>query len=157
MKRMFNRKKRPSNRKKGLNKVKRIFKTIKKKRIEIESPYNSSQFLIENGSSPFYDEEDDDIDISYIPNPLICLKENEDIKICSELDIRHFSSNSTQSEYRFEAQIWRRTENCIKDKCTGKFIFRIKLAINIINKKKENILDLSKNKKSFNYIFINNN
>ena len=136
MKRMFNRKKRPSNRKKGLNKVKRIFKTIKKKRIEIESPYNSSQFLIENGSSPFYDEEDDDIDISYIPNPLICLKENEDIKICSELDIRHFSSNSTQSEYRFEAQIWRRTENCIKDKCTGKFIFRIKLEINIINKKK---------------------
>ena len=136
MKRMFNRKKRPSNRKKGLNKVKRIFKTIKKKRIEIESPYNSSQFLIENGSSPFYDEEDDDIDISYIPNPLICLKENEDIKICSELDIRYFSSNSTQSEYRFEAQIWRRTENCIKDKCTGKFIFRIKLAINIINKKK---------------------
>ena len=136
MKRMFNRKKRPSNRKKGLNKVKRIFKTIKKKRIEIESPYNSSQFLIENGSSPFYDEEDDDIDISYIPNPLICLKENEDIKICSELDIRHFSSNSTQSEYRFEAQIWRRTENCIKDKCTGKSIFRIKLEINIINKKK---------------------
>ena len=136
MKRMFNRKKRPSNRKKGLNKVKRIFKTIKKKRIEIESPYNSSQFLIENGSSPFYDEEDDDIDISYIPNPLICLKENEDLKICSELDIRHFSSNSTQSEYRFEAQIWRRTENCIKDKCTGKFIFRIKLEINIINKKK---------------------
>ena len=136
MKRMFNCKKRPSNRKKGLNKVKRIFKTIKKKRIEIESPYNSSQFLIENGSSPFYDEEDDDIDISYIPNPLICLKEYEDLKICSELDVRHFSSNSTQSEYRFEAQIWRRTENCIKDKCTGKYIFRIKLAINIINKKK---------------------
>ena len=136
MKRMFNCKKRPSNRKKGLNKVKRIFKTIKKKRIEIESPYNSSQFLIENGSSPFYDEEDDDIDISYIPNPLICLKEYEDLKICSELDVRHFSSNSTQSEYRFEAQIWRRTENCIKDKCTGKYIFRIKLEINIINKKK---------------------
>ena len=136
MKRMFNRKKRPSNRKKGLNKVKRIFKTIKKKRIEIESPYNSSQFLIENGSSPFYDEDDEDMDISFIPNPLICLKENEDIKICSELDIRHFSSNSTQSEYRFEAQIWRRTENCIKDKCTGKSIFRIKLEINIINKKK---------------------
>ena len=136
MKRMFNRKKRPSNRKKGLNKVKRIFKTINKKRIEIESPYNSSQFLIENGSSPFYDEDDEDMDISFIPNPLICLKENEDIKICSELDIRHFSSNSTQSEYRFEAQIWRRTENCIKDKCTGKSIFRIKLEINIINKKK---------------------
>ena len=136
MKRMFNRKKRPSNRKKGLNKVKRIFKTIKKKRIEIESPYNSSQFLIENGSSPFYDEDDEDMDISFIPNPLISLKEYEDLKICSELDIRNFSSNSTQSEYRFEAQIWRRTENCIKDKCTGKFIFRIKLEINIINKKK---------------------
>ena len=105
MKRMLNRKKRPSNRKKGLNKVKRIFKTIKKKRIEIESPYNSSQFLIENGSSPFYDEDDEDMDISFIPNPLICLKEYEDLKICSELDIRHFSSNSTQSEYRFEAQI----------------------------------------------------
>ena len=105
MKRILNRKKRPSTRKKVLNKVKRIFKTIKKKRIEIESPYNSSQFLIENGSSPFYDEDDDDIDISFIPNPLIFLKENENFKICNELDIRNFSSVTTQSDYRFETQI----------------------------------------------------
>ncbi len=105
MKRILNRKKRPSTRKKVLNKVKRIFKTIKKKRIEIESPYNSSQFLIENGSSPFYDEDDDDIDISFIPNPLIFLKENENLKICNELDIRNFSSVTTQSDYRFETQI----------------------------------------------------
>ena len=105
MKRILNRKKRPSTRKKVLNKLKRIFKTIKKKRIEIESPYNSSQFLIENGSSPFYDEDDDDIDISFIPNPLIFLKENENLKICNELDIRNFSSVTTQSDYRFETQI----------------------------------------------------
>ena len=105
MKRILDRKKRPSTRKKVLNKVKRIFKTIKKKRIEIASPYNSSQFLIENGSSPFYDEDDDDIDISFIPNPLIFLKENENLKICNELDIRNFSSVTTQSDYRFETQI----------------------------------------------------
>ena len=105
MKRILNRKKRPSTRKKVLNKVKRIFKTIKKKRIEIGSPYNSSQFLIENGSSPFYDEDDDDIDISFIPYPLIFLKENENLKICNELDIRNFSSVTTQSDYRFETQI----------------------------------------------------
>ena len=90
MKRMFNRKKRPSNRKKGLNKVKRIFKTIKKKRIEIESPYNSSQFLIENGSSPFYDEDDEDMDISFIPNPLLLLKQCENLKIGTELNIKNF-------------------------------------------------------------------
>ena len=102
---MLNHKRRPSTRKKGLNKVKRIFKTIKKKRIEIESPYNSSQFLIENGSSPFYDEDDDDIEMNFIPNPLVFLKEYDNLKICSELDIRHFSSSSTQSEYRLETQI----------------------------------------------------
>jgi len=36
MKRTFNLKKRPSIRKKFLNKTKRIFKTIKKRRIEIK-------------------------------------------------------------------------------------------------------------------------
>ena len=80
-----------------LNQIKHDLRDIQKEQFR--------QFLIENGSSPFYDEDDEDMDISFIPNPLICLKEYEDLKICSELDIRHFSSNSTQSEYRFEAQI----------------------------------------------------
>ena len=99
---MLNHKRRPSTRKKGLNKVKRIFKTIKKKRIEIESPYNSSQFLIENGSSPFYDEDDDDIETNFIPNPLLLLKQCENLKIGTELNINNFCSSSTQSEYIFE-------------------------------------------------------
>ena len=103
MKRMLKSRRRPSTKKKGLNKVRRIFKTIKKKRIEIESPYNSSEFLIENGSSPFYDEDDDDIETNFIPNPLLLLKQCENLKIGTELNIKNFCSSSTQSEYIFEA------------------------------------------------------
>ena len=104
MKRTLKPRRRPSTRKKGLNKARRIFKTIKKKRIEIESPYNSSEFLIENGSSPFYDDEDDDdIETNFIPNPLLLLNENENLKIGSELNIKNFTSSSTQSENKLES------------------------------------------------------
>ena len=34
------------------------------------SPHNTSQFLISNNSTPFYPEEEDDLDISFIPTPL---------------------------------------------------------------------------------------
>jgi hypothetical protein len=34
------------------------------------SPHNTSQFLISNNSTPFYPEEEDDLDISFAPTPL---------------------------------------------------------------------------------------
>ena len=34
------------------------------------SPHNTSQFLISNNSTPFYPEEEDDLDIDFIPTPL---------------------------------------------------------------------------------------
>ena len=34
------------------------------------SPHNTSQFLISNNSTPFYPEEEDDLDFSFVPTPL---------------------------------------------------------------------------------------
>ena len=105
MKRTFNRKKRPSIRKKGLNKIKRIFKTIKKRRIEFKTPYNSSNFLIENNSSPFYDEDEDDIDTAFNPIPIFFRKEYNNLKSESILDIKNFNSCSTQSDFGLSVQV----------------------------------------------------
>ena len=101
MKRMLNRKKRPSVARKGLNPRKRFFRTIKScKRsiIQIESPRNTSQFLIENNSTPFFNENEEDDDFDYVPNPLHMIKECEDIQEENSMDIRKISSLSTQPE-----------------------------------------------------------
>ena len=56
-------------------------KSLSKKKFQIKSssqntqelflsPHNTSQFLISNNSTPFYPEEEDDLDISFIPTPL---------------------------------------------------------------------------------------
>lgn len=34
------------------------------------SPHNTSQFLISNNSTPFYPEEEDDLDINFSPTPM---------------------------------------------------------------------------------------
>ena len=100
MKRMLHPKKRPSTQKRGLNPLRKIFKTIKRKRtfIQIESPHNTSQFLIENGSTPFYEEEDDDIDISFTPNSLMFFKNIDNSIDGNNLNLRYLTSSSTQSE-----------------------------------------------------------
>ena len=100
MKRMLHPKKRPSTQKRGLNPLRRIFKSIKRKRnfIQIESPHNTSQFLIENGSTPFYEEEDDDMDIDFSPNSLMFFKNIENPIDENTLNLRNITSSSTQSE-----------------------------------------------------------
>ena len=101
MKRMLTHRKRPSLSKKGLKTHKRFFRTIKsqqKSNIQIESPYNSSQFLIENSSSPFYDENEDDIDQDFIPNPLYQIKETEDLFDEDSISLRKFASSATRGE-----------------------------------------------------------
>ena len=101
MKRMLNRKKRPSVARKGLNPRKRFFRTIKsckKSIIQIESPYNTTQFLIENNSTPFFNENEEDDDFDYVPNPLHMIKECEDIQEENSMNIRKISSLSTQPE-----------------------------------------------------------
>ena len=107
MKRMLNHKKRPSVKKKSLNSHKRYFRTIKssKKSIQkIESPRNTSEYLIKNSSSPFFDD-DEDFEPDYITNPLLSMKETENWHDENALDIRKISSLSTQAEsFPFEDQ-----------------------------------------------------
>ena len=77
-------------------------KVRKQELIQINSPYNSSQFLIDNGSTPFFDEEDEnDLDIGYIPNAIVLLKENGDYKDENSINSRKNSFFSTQNKSSF--------------------------------------------------------
>ena len=56
---------------KSLSKKKFLIKSISSNTQELFlSPHNTSQFLISNNSTPFYPEEEDDLDISFMPTPL---------------------------------------------------------------------------------------
>ena len=56
---------------KSLSKKKFLIKSCSQNTQELFlSPHNTSQFLISNNSTPFYPEEEDDLDISFIPTPL---------------------------------------------------------------------------------------
>jgi hypothetical protein len=55
---------------KSLNKKKFLIKSKLQNTKEILSPHNTSQYLISNNSTPFYPEEEDDLDISFTPTPL---------------------------------------------------------------------------------------
>ena len=79
-------------------------KVRKQQVIQINSPYNSSQFLIDNSSTPFFDEEEEeenDLDIGYIPNAIVLLKENGDYKAENSINSRKNSSFSTQNKSSF--------------------------------------------------------
>ena len=78
-------------------------KVRKQELIPINSPYNSSQFLIDNSSTPFFDEEgeENDLDIGYIPNAIVLLKENGDYKDENSINSRKNSSFSTQNKSSF--------------------------------------------------------
>ena len=68
-------------------------KVRKQELIQINSPYNSSQFLIDNSSTPFFDEEEEnDLDIGYIPNAIVLLKENGDYKEENSINSRKNSN-----------------------------------------------------------------
>lgn len=101
MKRMLNQKRRPSTPKKGLKPRRRYFKTIQSKKkkksyIPANAPYNSNEYLIENNSSPFFDENDEDIDPNFVPSSLYLIKETENLIDESALDFKKISSYSTQ-------------------------------------------------------------
>ena len=98
MKRMLKSRRRPSTQKNGLTPKRRWFKRIKncsKKRFyPINAPHNTSDYLIKNNSSPFY--EDDDIEI--IPSSLIILEDSEELFDEDSNYQRKISSAFTQGE-----------------------------------------------------------
>ena len=101
MKRMLNQKKRPSVQKKGLKSHRRFFRTIRtsqKKTLRIESPHNTSQFLIENNSTPFFVENEEEDEIDCYPNPVLLLKEADNMQEEISLNLRKISSYSTQPD-----------------------------------------------------------
>ena len=74
-------------------------KVRKQEMIQINSPYNTSQFLIDNCSTPFFNEEDEnDFDIGFIPSAIVLLKENGDYKDDNSINSRKNSSFSTQNK-----------------------------------------------------------
>ena len=100
MKSMIKRKKWPAMHKKGLTQKRRFFKSIKyytKKRYnQMKAPHNTSEYLIENNSSPFYEDEDTDID--FIPSSLIILDDSEELLDEDSIYQRKSSSTSTLGE-----------------------------------------------------------
>ena len=98
MKRMLQRKERPAMHKTGLTQKRRFFKGIKKyskKRYnQINAPHNTSEYLFDNNSSPFYEDEDDD----FMPNSLIILNDSEELFDEDSILQRKISSTSTLGE-----------------------------------------------------------
>jgi hypothetical protein len=100
MKRIIKLKERPAASKKGLTQKRRFLKGIrkhKKKYTQINAPHNTSQYLIENNSSPFY-EDDDDTNVDYIPSSLIILDDSDDFMFEDSINQKKLSSASTLGE-----------------------------------------------------------
>ena len=112
MKRILKVRERPAMQKKGLTQKRRFFKGIRKPRKkynQINVPHNTSQYLIENNSSPFY-EDDDDINVDFIPSSLIILDDSEDLLDDDLIYQRKMSSASTQGEsVRIDSHIGKQT------------------------------------------------
>lgn len=60
--------------------------------IQIDSPYNSNEYLIQNQSSPFYDENDEE-EFSFTPNEIMKLDLYSEIK-----DFFYYKMDSTNDE-----------------------------------------------------------
>ena len=72
---------------------KNIFKeTDSYSNMQLDSPYNSNEYLIKNQSSPFYDENDEE-DFSFTPNEIIKLDLYSEIK-----DSLYYRMDSTNDE-----------------------------------------------------------
>ena len=84
--------------KKGLTQKRRFFKSIKfyaKKRYnQIKAPHNTSEYLIENNSSPFYEDED----VDFMPSSLIIIDDSEELFDEDSNLQRKISSTSTLGE-----------------------------------------------------------
>ena len=98
MKRILKGRRRSATQKNVLTPKRRLFKRIKKcaKKISnpINAPHNTSDYLIKNNSSPFY--EDDNIEI--IPSSLIILENSEELFDEDSIYQRQNSSASTHGE-----------------------------------------------------------
>ena len=100
MKRIIKVRERPTMLKKGLNRKRRFFKRIRKSPKnynQINAPHNTSQYLIENNSSPFY-EDDEDSNVCVIPSSQIILDDTEDLFNDYSFYYRKITSTSTQGE-----------------------------------------------------------
>ena len=99
MKKIIKRKKRPSAEKNGLTLKRRLlFKRIKncKSNKHNNAPHNTSQYLIENNSSPFYEDEED-TDIEFMP--II----SEDYEELFEEDYSNYKSKISQGSTHGES------------------------------------------------------
>ena len=98
MKRMLQRKERPAMHKTGLTQKrrysKRINKYFKKRYKQISAPHNTSEYLIENNSSPFYEDED----VDFMPSSLIIIDDSEELFDEDSNLQRKISSTSTLGE-----------------------------------------------------------
>ena len=93
---------------KSLSKKKFLIKSISQKTQDLFlSPHNTSQFLISNNSTPFYPEEEDDLDISFAPTPLNLLIDpytdmfkfgNENMEIKNSNNELELASTAAQSQ-----------------------------------------------------------
>ena len=93
---------------KSLSKKKFLIKSISSNTQELFlSPHNTSQFLISNNSTPFYPEEEDDLDISFAPTPLNLLIDpytdmfkfgNENMEIKNSNNELELASTAAQSQ-----------------------------------------------------------
>ena len=90
-----------------LNKKKFLIKSTLQNTQEILSPHNTSQYLISNNSTPFYPEEEDDLDISFAPTPLNLLIDpytdmfkfgNENMEIKNSNNELELASTAAQSQ-----------------------------------------------------------
>ena len=86
--------------------VKRIKKNFKSKfSYEIQSPYNSNNFLISNQSSPFY-EENEEMEFYFQPTELTNIDLYSDIK-----DFISYKMESTNDESDLEEKIQKEKNN----------------------------------------------
>ena len=93
----------PRHRIRGVKHIKKKFKS--KFSYEIQSPYNSNNFLINNQSSPFYDE-NEEIDFYFQPNELTNFDLFTDIK-----DLISYKMESTNDESDMEEKIQKEKNN----------------------------------------------
>ena len=73
---------------------KRINKYFKKRYKQISAPHNTSEYLIENNSSPFYEDED----VDFMPSSLIIIDDSEELFDEDSNLQRKISSTSTLGE-----------------------------------------------------------
>jgi len=102
-KRLSQKSTKPRHRIRGVKRIKKNFKS--KFSYEIQSPYNSNNFLISNQSSPFY-EENEEMELYFQPTELTNIDLYSDIK-----DFISYKMESTNDESDMEEKIQKEKNN----------------------------------------------